>query len=142
MDVCSAGEVGLFPAFFSTMWRRKRKNFHVSSSPVPIGNTGKFWLQSSSSMGSFVYVSYWFTVTTILVPLGIVLVGEGDFWNCENVQVLYNITVVVQTLLLTRPTVIACRDESEVIVYTRQSHGRTSEPLLPPTAMHTFLASS
>lgn len=81
---------------------------------MQIGNTGKLWIQGSSNLGSFVSISYWFTVTTILVPLRV-----GDFWNCENVQALYNITVVVQTLLLTRLTVITCRDESQVTVYTR-----------------------
>lgn len=40
MAACSAGEVGPFPAFFSTRWRRKRiKKFHVFPFPM-LGNSG------------------------------------------------------------------------------------------------------
>lgn len=35
MAVCSAGEVGPFPAFFSTIWRRKRKKKKLSCFSIP-----------------------------------------------------------------------------------------------------------
>lgn len=38
----------------STILRRKKKSFHVFPATVLIGNSGKFWLQGSSGLGSFV----------------------------------------------------------------------------------------
>lgn len=48
------------PAFFlfSIILRRKRNSFHVFPATVLIGNSGKFWLQGSSGLGSFVSFFY------------------------------------------------------------------------------------
>lgn len=87
MAVCSAGEVGPFPAFFSTIWRRKRKKNHVFFIPNVDRKCWEILVTRQLHFGEFCLGFLLVYCDNNLGSFGSCPCGRGGFlelWKCAS----------------------------------------------------------